>query len=89
MENRISNTTLQQLCIKNNWFTCGDNEQYDALFEANKTGAPIEQIATIIWICSDMEKWCRRDVIFELNAAGFTARCEKSEKEHLLDWLGI
>ena len=53
---------LRSLCIKNNWFTCGTNRQYDKLFYANAMGCPLEEIATIIWLCSDEE--CRRmDVI--------------------------
>lgn len=29
-------------------------------------GCPIEEIATIIWLCSDSEVHCRRDILFEL-----------------------
>lgn len=59
---------LRNLCIKENWFTCGSNRQYDKLFYANENGCPIEEIATIIWLCSDEE--CRRmDVIDILTEA--------------------
>lgn len=44
---------LYALCVRQNWFTCGTNEQYDKMFRANKEGAPIEEIAAIIWVCSD------------------------------------
>lgn len=88
-EGRISNTALQNLCIKHNWFTSGDCDQYKALFDMNDMAAPIGQIATVIWICSDMDKWCRRDIIMELHEAGFTARESRSEKEHLEHCLGI
>lgn len=90
-ENRISNNTLRHLCIKNNWFTEGTNSQYEKLFEMNKSGAGIEQIATVIWLCSDSDvpENCRRDIIFALHEAGFTERQDMSEEEHLLDWLGI
>ena len=58
---------LRSLCIRKNWFTCGSNSQYDKLFYANVTGCPIEEIATIIWLCSDED--CRRsDVLEELKA---------------------
>lgn len=57
---------LRSLCIRKDWFTCGTNRQYEKLFEANEMGAPIEEIATIIWLCSD-EEHCRRDILFELN----------------------
>ena len=56
---------LRQLCIKNNWFTDGNCSQYEKLFYANEHGASIEQIATIIWLCSSDEH-CRRDILFLL-----------------------
>ena len=59
---------LRSLCIKNNWFTCGSVEQYEKLFYANEHGCPIEEIATIIWVCSD-DDWCRRDILNELRTA--------------------
>ena len=59
------NVTLRQACIKNNWFTEGTNEQYEKLFYANEHGCPLEEIATIIWLCSD-ESWHRRDIKFQL-----------------------
>lgn len=52
---------LRSLCIKNNWFTCGTNRQYEKLFYANEHGCPVEEIATIIWLCSDDA--CRRDIL--------------------------
>lgn len=53
---------LRMLCIKNDWFSCGTNRQYEKLFYANEHGCPLEEIATIIWLCSDDD--CRRlDVI--------------------------
>ncbi len=59
---------LRSLCIKKNWFTQGSNSQYEKLFYANENGCSLEEIATIIWLCSD-EDWCRRDVLEELNNA--------------------
>ena len=53
---------LRLCCIRNEWFTEGTNGQYDKLFYANEHGAPIEEIATIIWVCS-AEAWCRRDIL--------------------------
>lgn len=57
---------LRSLCIRKNWFTCGTNAQYEKLFYANEHGCPIEEIATIIWLCSDSEEHCRRDILWEL-----------------------
>lgn len=53
---------LRLLCIRHDWFTCGSIEQYEKLFYANENGCPLEEIATIIWLCSD-EDWCRRDIL--------------------------
>lgn len=55
MENRATFTSgkLRNLCIKNNWFTAGTNEQYEKLFFMNSTGVGLEMLATIIWICSE------------------------------------
>lgn len=29
----ISNMKVRQICIKYDWFTCGDNDEYNDLFE--------------------------------------------------------
>lgn len=47
--------TLYTLCNKHQWFTAGTSKQYDKLFERNRQGAPISELATIIWICSAPE----------------------------------
>lgn len=60
-----SSIILRDLCINNNWFTCGSCEQYDKLFYANENGATIAEIATIIWLCSD-DNIRRSDILFEL-----------------------
>ena len=65
----VPTSDLRALCIKRNWFTCGTNEQYAKLFYANSHGAPIEEIATIIWLCSDEEQHCRRDILADLKEA--------------------
>ena len=59
---------LRSLCIRKDWFTCGSNRQYEKMFQANESLAPIEEIATIIWLCSDDEQHCRRDILEELKA---------------------
>lgn len=57
---------LRQLCIKNNWFTCGSCEQYEKMFRANESGCfSIEQIAMFIWACSS-EEILYTDVLNEL-----------------------
>ena len=67
----IPNEDLRMLCIKNNWFTCGDINQYDKLFQANRFGMPLEQIAVIIWTCSN--GWLLQAIREEL---------EKAQKEY-------
>ena len=64
-----TNEELRLLCIRNNWFTQGSINQYDKLFYANENRCPIEEIATIIWLCSDEEEWCRRHILDELQKA--------------------
>ena len=49
----LTNLELQELCIKEKWFTCGSNGQYNKLFERNKQGASTEELSIIIWLCSD------------------------------------
>lgn len=46
-------TEIGNLCIKKDWFTNGTNTQYERLFDRVRDGADIDEIATIIWICSE------------------------------------
>ena len=52
---------IRGLCIKNQWFTCGSNEQYRKLFYALESGCSPEEIVTIILLCSD-DCWDRRGI---------------------------
>jgi hypothetical protein len=65
----IPTKDLRALCIKRNWFTCGSTAQYEKLFHANTSCCSIEEIATIIWLCSDDEQHCRRDILADLKEA--------------------
>lgn len=65
---RLDNDELRGLCVKHDWFTSGSIKQYEKLFYMNEMGSSIEEIATVIWLCSN-EKWCRRDILVELNTA--------------------
>lgn len=51
----MTNEELRELCIKNNWFTCGSNHQYDKLFEMNENGRSVDELALVIWLCSNDE----------------------------------
>lgn len=55
MNEMRSASKLQRLCIKNNWFTCGTNRQYEKLFKQLEKGASYPKLAIMIWICSDEE----------------------------------
>ena len=50
---RLDSSELRALCIRNNWFTCGDIRQYTRFFQRNSEGATIDELSVIIWICSD------------------------------------
>lgn len=63
-----TNSELRELCIKNNWFTSGSVIQYEKMFCANEQGWPLEEIALMIWLCSN-EKWTRQDITTELRLA--------------------
>lgn len=58
--NICSYVDLYNLCNDQKWFTNGDNSQYEKLFSFNDYDSlnefSIEQIATIIWVCSDCKQ---------------------------------
>lgn len=61
---------LRALCIEHGWFTCGTNEQYEKLFYANTHGFSMEEIATIIWLCSEGEDLIdQEDILATLKSA--------------------
>lgn len=60
---RLDSGKLRNICIEHDWFTCGSIEQYEKLFQANDIGAGIDELATIIWICSNAEKQAILDVL--------------------------
>ncbi len=48
----INYDTLYRFCNDNNYFTCDSIEQYKKLFEANSYNAPVNDLTTIIRLCS-------------------------------------
>ena len=63
--NALSAEDLRVLCIQEDWFTNGDNSQYEKLFNLNREGASLEDLALVIWLCSsDVE---REEVLHKLN----------------------
>lgn len=61
---------LRRLCIKNDWFTHGDNQQYSKMFDANHSPLSFttEDIVTIIWVCSNASREDVRKGILEAQA---------------------
>lgn len=53
----MSNEQLRNLCINNNWFTSGTNSQYEKLFQLNEENAPVQDLALVIWVCSEGWEW--------------------------------
>ena len=66
---------LRSLCIKNDWYTCGDNEEYSRLFDRlydccgcpeHLTTEKLVEIATDIMDHSDITDYTIETVLFEL-----------------------
>ncbi len=52
VDRMLSAESVRVLCIRNNWFTGGTNEQYRKLFQLIRNDAPLVHIALTIWLCS-------------------------------------
>lgn len=52
VDRMLSAESVRVICIKNNWFTGGTNEQYRKLFQLIRNDAPLVHIALTIWLCS-------------------------------------
>lgn len=50
--NPIEMNDLRTFCIKHDYFTNGDNEQYSRLFTLCEMGASVDVLAATIWTCS-------------------------------------
>ena len=50
---RKSVQDVRNLCVKNNWFSCGCNSQYDKMFDRVREHAEVDEVATMIWLCSE------------------------------------
>lgn len=48
----LSTGDLRVLCIQENWFTGGSLPQCEKMFDMNRCGAPLEDLALVIWLCS-------------------------------------
>jgi len=50
---KIETQALYRLCNNKNLFTCGTNSQYDKMIELAKAGVTQNELAYILYICSD------------------------------------
>ena len=52
MNKRLSTEELWQLCNREKWFESGTPRQYNALFDMNRSGSSLHDLAVVIWIYS-------------------------------------
>ena len=71
------NSVLREMCVRNDWFTAGTGEQYAKMFEANELGAPLRDIAVIIWICSDISD--------DYELSDIISKLESAQEDYLID----
>lgn len=74
----LSASKLRALCIEHDWYTCGDNEEYEALFNrlhdaagcpVNLTAQKLAEIAADIMLHSEISDYTITSVMFALNRA--------------------
>lgn len=61
---------VYNLCNKYHWFESGTVEQYNKLFDLVAKEMPVEVIATVVWLCTDDEKWSLDDILSEFYCLG-------------------
>jgi hypothetical protein len=57
---------VRVMCIKNNWFTCGSNKEFEKMFQLVKKKAAVEQVAKQIYFNSDNVYY--RDILNKLES---------------------
>lgn len=77
----LDSSKLRSVCIKNDWYTCGTNEEYGRLFArlhdadgcpANMTTEKLAEIATDIWEHSEITDYTITTVMYELARACYS-----------------
>ena len=58
----LTRERLYKLCNKHSWFTAGSNRQYEELFNLVDAMATTHEIAMVIWICSDRDRWSIEEI---------------------------
>jgi len=59
----ISAGRVYDLCKEHGWYTDATNTQINKLIYMVQHGASLQEIATIIWLCSNEEKYTRREIL--------------------------
>lgn len=55
--NIVPTAHLRELCIDENWFTCGSINDYYKMFDMNADNQfSLRDVATVIWFCSGEDK---------------------------------
>lgn len=49
----LKREAVYNLCVRENWFTCGSNSCYERMFSLVDKGYGVEKVAVAIWVCSD------------------------------------
>lgn len=63
---RIDTDALYSMCVSRGWFTCGSNRQYQKMFDLARSGCNLKELALVIWLCSDDEKFTFEDIYKDL-----------------------
>ena len=53
-EHEIINA-VYDLCRRRDYFTYGNNDNYDRMFDLIRMKRPVGEVAAVIWACSDTE----------------------------------
>ena len=69
----LTRDRLYKLCNKHRWFTAGSNRQYAELFDLVDAKATTHEIAMVIWICSERDRWSIEEIQKILDEKTFCA----------------
>ncbi len=77
---KFDTTELYTLCNKQQLFTCGTNEQYSKMFELAGSGVTRDELAYILYLCSDY----RLNMVYYLNCKSSARSCSLALESLLL-----
>ena len=58
----LTRERMYKLCNRHSWFTAGSTNQYMELFDLVDAKASIHDMAMVIWICSDRDRWSIEEI---------------------------